>query len=124
MNPDAPRPDGEQARRTPNSRAARPPDALRTSDAVLAPAPHGPSRAFLVTDHLSTPSAAELESLTRSFEHACRRLTATGTPVRLLTTTYLPTQQRWLGLFLANSQDDVRRATAIAQLASFSVTEV
>lgn len=92
--------------------------------AVLDHDASGPHHAFLVSDNLIKPSEAELRDVAGAFELACRRLTAGGTQVLLLATTYLPLQQRWLGVILANSDDDVRRATAIAQLASFTITEL
>lgn len=83
-----------------------------------------PSRAFLVSELLSRPSPAELTGVERALLVACARLNASGTPVRLLATGYLPVQQRWLGLVLADDHHVVRRAAAIAQLVTSHVVEV
>jgi hypothetical protein len=83
-----------------------------------------PERAFLVTQNCAEPSTLELRTIQRALGLACRRLTAAGTPIRLAATTYVPAQQRWLGLCVADSEQVVHAAAATAQLASIVVTEV
>ena len=83
-----------------------------------------PTRAFLVSHRLAAPSALELTTVERALHVACARLHAAGVPARLLATGYLPAQQRWLGLVLADDHDVARRAAAIAQLVTSEVVEV
>jgi hypothetical protein len=83
-----------------------------------------PERAFLVTETVAAPSDAELSTLDRAMELACARLDAGGRPTRLVGASYLPAQQRWLGLVVTDSHETAWRAAAIAQLATCRVVEV
>ena len=83
-----------------------------------------PTRVFLVSHRLAAPSPVELTTVERALHVACARLHAAGEPARLLATGYLPAQQRWLGLVLADGHDVARRAAAIAQLVTSEVVEV
>lgn len=85
---------------------------------------HEPGRAFLVTETLAAPSEAELSTLERAMELACARLDAGGRPTRLIGASYLPAQQRWLGLVLTDSHETAWRAAAIAQLVTCRVVEL
>lgn len=83
-----------------------------------------PARAFLVSELLTAPSSAELTTVAQALGLACARLSAAGTPVRLLATGYLQAQRRWLGLVLADDHASVHQAASIAQLVTFRVVEV
>ena len=83
-----------------------------------------PARAFLVSNPLAAPSPAELAGVERALQLACSRSDASGTPIRLLATGYLPAQQRWLGLLLADDPEAVSRVAAVAQLVTSRVVEV
>lgn len=83
-----------------------------------------PQRAFLVSEVLSAPSPAELTAVAAALGHACARLSAAGTPMRVLATGYLQAQRRWLGLVLADDHASVHQAASIAQLVTFGVVEV
>jgi hypothetical protein len=77
-----------------------------------------------VSGLVASPTEAELTSLERALRVACVRLAAAGTPTQLLATGYLPAQQRWLGLVLADDAAAARRAASIAQLVTSRVVEV
>jgi hypothetical protein len=91
---------------------------------LTAPADGEPAKAFLVSEILTAPSFAELTTVGVALGLACARLTAAGSPVRLLATSYLHAQHRWLGLVLADDKESVHQAASIAQLVTFRVMEV
>jgi hypothetical protein len=77
-----------------------------------------------VSQRALAPSPRELTASQEALGLACSRLTEAGTHVELVATTYLPDQQRWLGLCVAPSESAVREAAATAQLTDVTVTEV
>ncbi|MDP9181203.1 MAG: hypothetical protein M3P04_00320 [Actinomycetota bacterium] len=77
-----------------------------------------------MSHRLASPSPVELTTVERALHVACSRLHAAGVPARLLATGYLPAQQRWLGLVLADNPAVARRAAATAQLVTSRVVEV
>jgi hypothetical protein len=83
-----------------------------------------PTRVFLVSHRVASPSPSELSTVERALQVACSRLHAAGVPIRLIATGYHPAQQRWLGLVLADDAAAARRAAATAQLVTSRVVEV
>jgi hypothetical protein len=77
---------------------------------------------------LAERTAPDMDQIAANAMHrilaaASRRLTESGTPVRLLRSNYLPTQHRWIGTFAATTPHDVGHAIDIAQLAAVQVSE-
>jgi hypothetical protein len=68
-------------------------------------------------------TATDLAAIHCALVEASRRLSASGCPINYLRTTYLPSRQRWIGVFAAAAPDEVHRAVGIAQLPAVDVTE-
>jgi hypothetical protein len=77
---------------------------------------------YLAERPVPAMTTAELEAVETVLVAASRRLTASGSPVRLLRTTYLPTGPRWTATFSARHPESVHRAIEIAQLPPVQLT--
>ena len=71
---------------------------------------------FIVDWVLSPAQPVDLSTAQRAIDEAGRRLTEQGEQVRCLHSTYVPTQRRWVCVFVASSEDAVRKTHEIAQL--------
>jgi hypothetical protein len=76
------------------------------------PAGHAPRRgrrrAVYLVERVLDLTYADLRAVQTTLVDASRRVTAEGRPVRYLRSTYVPSQQRWICLFLAADEDAVR----------------
>jgi hypothetical protein len=71
---------------------------------------------FVVERHAAVMTRHDLDAAHHALVQATRRLTAAGDQVRYLRSTYLPTRQRWMGLFAATARETVHRVVEMAQL--------
>jgi hypothetical protein len=85
--------------------------------------PENEDRFFLVDWVLPTASMHDVREAQHALEEASRRMVSEGEPVRCLRSTYLPRQQRWLCLFVADSAETVRKTHEIAQIPIRQVEE-
>lgn len=71
----------------------------------------------------STPSIKDAEIVHQALEESCRRMTARGAHVHLLSSTYVPAESRWLCVFVAEDGDVARRTVDMAQIPERRVRE-
>jgi hypothetical protein len=100
--------------------------------ARVTPVPHQPviARAFgrravfLAERRMPGLTESDLAAVERALVEASRRVSSEGTPVRYLRSSYVPVEQRWLGLFVSTSPEAVNRVFGIAQVPDGPVVEV
>lgn len=64
----------------------------------------------------STPSVQDAEIVHQALEESCRRMTARGANVHLLSSAYVPAESRWLCVVVADDGDVARRTMDMAQI--------
>jgi len=66
---------------------------------------------------------ADVRAVQATLVDVSRRVTAGGWPVRYLRSTYVPSQHRWICLFLAADEDAVRRVYELAGVPVAQIVE-
>ena len=78
---------------------------------------------FVVERRVPTMTSADLVGLHSALAAAAQRLSAESDHVVCLRSIYLPSQERWIAVFEAETPDTVHRAAKIAQLPPGDVHE-
>jgi hypothetical protein len=78
---------------------------------------------FAVHRYLPELTAGQLRALRRALAEAARRVSADGSAVRHLHSTYLPARSRCICLFTAVDADAVARANEVAQVPFTGIEE-
>jgi hypothetical protein len=81
-----------------------------------------PPQLFLAEWVVPATTELDLPAIHTLLVRASMRLSECGTPVRLLRSSYLPGQRRWIGAFTAAAENDVHRAVEIGQLPALQVS--
>jgi hypothetical protein len=80
-------------------------------------------RRFVVERRVPEMSSDDLAGLHSALAEATYRLSAGSSPVVCMRTIYLPSSERWIAVFAADSPHTVQRAAKIAQLPPGEVHE-
>jgi hypothetical protein len=80
-------------------------------------------RRFVVERRVPEMTSDDLAGLHSALAEATYRLSADSNRVVCMRTLYLPSSERWIGVFAADAADTVQRAAKIAQLPPGEVHE-
>jgi len=80
-------------------------------------------RRFVVERRVPEMTSDDLAGLHSALAEATHRLSADSNRVVCMRTLYLPSTERWIGVFAADAPDTVQRAAKIAQLPPGEVHE-
>jgi hypothetical protein len=78
---------------------------------------------FVVERRVPKMTSSDLAGLHAALAEAAQRLSAESDHVACMRTIYLPSQERWIAVFEAETPDTVHRAARIAQLPPGDVHE-
>jgi hypothetical protein len=78
---------------------------------------------FVVERQVPKMTSSDLAGLHAALAEAAQRLSAESDHVACMRTIYLPSQERWIAVFEAETPDTVHRAAKIAQLPPGDVHE-
>jgi hypothetical protein len=78
---------------------------------------------FVADCQVSGMTVSDVTAVHSALVDTSRRLSFAGEPLEFLSSVYLPSVGRWIGLFESGGKETVRRALKIAQLWSVEVHE-
>jgi|SRR6266496_2959864 len=71
---------------------------------------------FLIDLAAASASGDDARVVHQAFEEASKRMVARGADVRMLVSTFVPAEQRWICVFTADDEEVARRTADMAQI--------